>query len=437
MNDCKEMTKVSVLIPVYNVQKYLPECLNSVINQTYKSLEIICVNDGSTDNSLEILRQFENKDDRIVVIDKKNSGYGATMNRALQNAHGDYISIVESDDYIESDMIEKLLEWAVTNDTDIVMSGFYKHSDDGDEYSTTLNPEHYKYDEVICMSEEKPFFFMGGGTIWTGLYKRSFLEKNSIIFNETPGASYQDTGFKFISFAMAKRILLNKAAFYHYRVDNSNSSVKSDKKIFCVCDEMDFIKRYIENNSVRPFVKYWFETYKYNVYKWNYLRIAHEYKMSFLTRVHDEFMDDDRNGLIREEDFDELSWCDLKKILYKWDEYFTHKDEIIRQTMALEKELVRSRSIYIYGAGEYGKDLLGILTKRNEIPRAFLVSSKNTDPDSIGEIPVIEFDNQPDKEKDAILIAVSPKYLTEITDKIKESGYENYCIVNYEIMRLM
>ena len=98
------MIKLSVIIPVYNVEQYLGECLESVIKQTLKDIEIICVNDGSTDNSLEIIKKFARKDERIKIIDKPNSGYGDSMNKGLETETGEYIGIVESDDFIEPDM---------------------------------------------------------------------------------------------------------------------------------------------------------------------------------------------------------------------------------------------------------------------------------------------------------------------------------------------
>ena len=107
-----EEIAVSIVVPVCNVERYLKECLDSVIKQTLKNIEIICVNDGSTDNSLKILREYEKKDRRIKVITKKNSGYGNTMNVGMDAANGKYIGIVESDDYVDEKMFERLYETA-------------------------------------------------------------------------------------------------------------------------------------------------------------------------------------------------------------------------------------------------------------------------------------------------------------------------------------
>ena len=119
------MVKVSVVVPVYNVQKYLKKCLDSIVNQTLKEIEIICVDDGSTDSSGEILDQYAAKDKRVRVIHKKNTGYGNSMNIGFAAATGEYIGIVESDDFAELNMFETLYKVAHKNDLDVVKSSFY------------------------------------------------------------------------------------------------------------------------------------------------------------------------------------------------------------------------------------------------------------------------------------------------------------------------
>ena len=119
------MPKVSIVIPCYNVEKYLRQCLDSVINQTLRELEIICVNDGSKDSTLSILQEYAEKDSRIKIIDKPNGGYGESMNRGFDMATGEYLGIIESDDYADLDMFEKLYHCAKTYELDVVKSGFY------------------------------------------------------------------------------------------------------------------------------------------------------------------------------------------------------------------------------------------------------------------------------------------------------------------------
>jgi len=121
------MPKVSVLVPIFNVESYLRECLDSVVNQTLRSLEIICINDGSTDGSLAIIEEYAKRDDRFVIIDKPNSGYGDSMNQGLQRATGDYIGIVESDDWVESNMFKELYRLAEKHNAQVAKSEFYSY----------------------------------------------------------------------------------------------------------------------------------------------------------------------------------------------------------------------------------------------------------------------------------------------------------------------
>ena len=131
------MPKVSIVIPIYNVEQYLRECLESVVNQTLKEIEIICVNDGSTDSSPEILKEYAEKDNRIKVISKPNSGYGHTMNVGIDAAIGEYIGIVESDDYVKLDMYETLYNIAKKNDLDVVRADFERFVGEGKERKFT------------------------------------------------------------------------------------------------------------------------------------------------------------------------------------------------------------------------------------------------------------------------------------------------------------
>ena len=124
------MPKVSILIPIYNVEKYLRQCLESVVNQTLEDIEIICINDGSTDSSPEIIREFASRDSRIKVIDKQNTGYGHSMNQGLKAATGEYIGIVESDDFVELNMFESLYITAKNNGAEVVKSEYVKQMGD-------------------------------------------------------------------------------------------------------------------------------------------------------------------------------------------------------------------------------------------------------------------------------------------------------------------
>jgi len=270
---------ISVIIPVYNVEKYLRQCLDSVVNQTLQDIEIICVNDGSTDSSLQILEEYAQNDSRIKIINKSNSGYGASMNVGLDNATGEYIGIVEPDDFIGLDMYENLYKLASNNNLDFVKGSFYNYKSYPKE-SFDLN--RCFADSQICNKIIKPnlyaIAFNMGASIWSAIYKKEFLLKNDIRFLETSGASFQDTSFWVKVFLSADRAMFIDKVYNYYRIDNENSSVKSNSKIFCICDEMhELEKRYADNKEFMTIIN----SLKIETYTWNYERLDKKGRKQF------------------------------------------------------------------------------------------------------------------------------------------------------------
>lgn len=250
MTKVQKTAKLSIVVPCCNVEKYIEQCMDSIVNQTLKDIEIICVNDGSKDKTLELLNKYAEKDARVKVIDKPNSGYGDSMNKGFAMATGKYIGIVESDDFIEPDMFEKLYKAAEENDVDVVKCNFWFYWSEPEK--TELH-EYFKEEE--CNQVIKPLEFDNGSlfgrkpSIWSAIYKRDFLVSNDIKFLPTPGASFQDTSFTFKVYSSAKRMYCLYDALHYYRQDNENSSVNNaDKKAYCICDEYNEIKKYIEKH---------------------------------------------------------------------------------------------------------------------------------------------------------------------------------------------
>ena len=287
------MAKVSIIIPTYNVEMYLVECMESVIHQTLKDIEIICINDGSTDGSLEILKSYAQKDDRIVLVDKENGGYGIAMNIGLEKATGEYIGIVEPDDFVKLDMYESLYQIAKDNDLDFVKADFYrfKRTDEDDMNMVynrlSKNPEYYN--KVFNPSEDTEAIRYIMNT-WSGIYKKEFIEKHHIRHNETPGASFQDNGFWFQTFIFATRAMIVDKPYYMNRRDNPNSSVHNREKVYCMNIEYDHIRDILmEYPELWERFKgmYWYK--KFNNYIGTIRRIGMEYRREFVERFSAEF----------------------------------------------------------------------------------------------------------------------------------------------------
>ena len=283
------MPKVSIIVRTYNVEQYLVECMESIVNQTLQDIEIICVDDGSIDNSGKILDEYAAKDSRIKVIHKENGGYGKAMNVGLDNATGEYIGIVEPDDYVELNMYEELYKKAKDNNLDLIKSNFFKYSNTP-EISNKITEPFCKENILNKIITPLDYIesFNGSACIWTGLYKKTFLQEKNIRFLETPGASFQDTSFNISALIEATRTMMLREAFYHYRIDNVNSSVKSNNKVFCICDEMNFLERKYINSSSK--VKLILNTLKIDKYTWNYNRLNNNGQKEFLKNYKRELL---------------------------------------------------------------------------------------------------------------------------------------------------
>lgn len=227
------MPKVSVIMPSLNVAKYIRECLESVVNQTLSDIEIICIDAGSNDGTLEIIQEYANRDNRIQIINSPVKSYGYQVNRGFDTASGEYVAILETDDYIESDMYEYLYDLAKANDTDIAKADF-------DRFCTLTNGEKMftrvklfgdrqdLYNRVINPRDYEPLFCTDY-FLWKGIYKLDFINNNHIRLNETPGAAFQDMGFMHQVLSYAKRAIYSDKSFHRYRTDRDEASTYSPK----------------------------------------------------------------------------------------------------------------------------------------------------------------------------------------------------------------
>ncbi len=309
---------ISVLVPICNVEKYLDECLNSLQNQTLNDIEIICINDGSTDSSLDIINKFASADSRFIVIDKPNSGYGDSMNRGLEISRGKYVAILESDDFLDADALEYMVTEAESRQLEVFKCNFWLYWSKPDVSRGYRTDLLFKLatPEMIALGAHRPLdypdIFWAKASIWSALYLKSFLDENEIRFNPTPGASYQDLGFTFKVFSCARRVAYSGRAFLHYRQDNEKSSVNSPGKVYCVCDEHDEISRFIDEK--RPDLKAALGPVrahtKFLNYRWNYDRLGDELKPEFLERFSTEMRQEIESGYIDRRYFDRSIYCD-------------------------------------------------------------------------------------------------------------------------------
>jgi len=218
--------KVSVILPSLNVKRYIEECIKSVMNQTLKEIEILCVDAGSNDGTLEVLREYASIDNRIRIIGSDLKSYGHQVNLGINEALGEYIGIVETDDFIDETMYEELYNYAQEIDADVVKTPYIDYSDHKN------NRECYFADRLKeALPEGKCFSMKEYGhllayhaSVWSGVYRREYLLKKKIFFVEAPGAGYVDVGFRLDSLISTDRVAWLNKSFYHYRRNNDDSS---------------------------------------------------------------------------------------------------------------------------------------------------------------------------------------------------------------------
>lgn len=209
------MKKVSVIIPVYNVEKFLPQCLNSIVHQTYKNLEIIIIDDSSPDNAADIYQKYAKADKRIKIIKQKNAGISAARNTGIKNATGDYVHFVDSDDYIDMDYYQKMIDAIGDTDPDIIAGGVI--SQNGNLYNI-----EYKTRTILTTLSEKFFVTnaLSNCTVWRYLFKRTFLLDNNLTF--PIGRIFEDILYTPNVIKLANYVVTAPNTHYHY-VYNANS----------------------------------------------------------------------------------------------------------------------------------------------------------------------------------------------------------------------
>lgn len=254
--------KLSIIVPVYNVEKYLCQCLDSIVNQTIADIEVICVNDGSCDHSLNILEEYKQKDSRIHIISKENDGLGAARNTGINAAQGDYIGFVDSDDFIELDMFQKLYERAVATEADVAIGNIRLFHDDTSKIESYREEKRYK--EIAALNvftvREAPWILENIG-VWDRIYKRNFIERYSL--RNPEHVIYEDALFSFQTSILASKITLVSDAYYIYR--KGTGTAITDREIKNNAYKFDFL------TNCKAIKEFMFTNMVYEAFKENYL----------------------------------------------------------------------------------------------------------------------------------------------------------------------
>ncbi len=275
--------EISVIVPVYNVSKYLEKCLESIRNQTFKDFEVICINDGSTDNSLEILNKYAEDDKRFVVVSQENQGQGAARNNALKMARGKYIVFVDPDDWIELNMLEELIKAFEQTKAEVVEFNRHIYYDSSNTFKAVIAAEIYKekfnYDLNLhkyysledvnvnksCFSPPVPI------AVWKRAYSREFLERIQAVCAPTKYA--EDQLFSYIVLLNAERIYYIDKYLYTYRNREKSASRTISDGYFCIFENIQLFKKYLTEHNLYNKFEDEFREYQFAFIKQMYCKI--------------------------------------------------------------------------------------------------------------------------------------------------------------------
>jgi len=281
---------ISVIVPVYNVEKYLSKCLDTILNQTFSNIEIICVNDGSTDNSRKILSDYQKKDSRIKIVDKKNGGLSSARNAGMKVAVGEFYSFIDSDDWVDETMLEKLYKNTMMFNSDISICAVHQFDetnqkiDDSNPYYTLGFFDESFDNRAFSYQDTKPFLLDVCVMAWNKLYRKSFVDECQAQFPD--GYIFEDGPFFFSIFFKTKRVSIVRDFLYYYRINRKGSIVqKAGKKFLNVIDVVEMMYNKIKEIPDFEDVKYTFFRKKVEDFIFRFENLNPKYRVAFARKL--------------------------------------------------------------------------------------------------------------------------------------------------------
>lgn len=439
MSNAANDVKITVIVTVHNAEKYLEECLDSVVSQTFSKIEILCMDGGSTDSSPQILSRYAARDARIHVINNSNTSYGHKVNEGIRRACGKYISVLESDDMYQPDMLERLFRIAERSEADYVNGDYFNIFDiKGKRFQEPVKMYPESDYGKLLESSRHPEDMRQILRYWTGLFRRTFLIENKIWMNESPGASFQDMSFRFLTSALADRAYHLDVPVYLYRVDNPGSSVYDPKKAVVIADEFNFlkkelIKRKIENRYIWQHYYIW----KYNDFYGNLLRFDGTARKALFERCYDELEKDRETLMLFDDKVSSKAIHDLlgrprEKVWEDIEENYrkNQKTENIRYSL-LENSV--DRQMVIFGCGARGRGIFDYLKSVGIESQAvcFIDNAEELWETEIEGCPVLPPFEACKRYPDVLYLIANKYHGDEMKGQLQEMGIEEASIFGF------
>ena len=407
--------KVSIIVPVYNAGKYLEICLHSLVNQTLKDIEIICIDDASSDNSFAILEKYSEKDTRIILLSNAyNLGQAASKNKGIHIAKGEYIQFVDADDYIEKDAVWKLYELSKKNQLDMCYLGMQNHMEKGLIIKAVPQTILGDYPDVYLgkvllrtFVENKEFFYYASSVF----YHTSFLEENGLFYRELVCGE----GGNFIVRCLyhAKRVLVCKEKLYHYRVHAESithtENAKKELLMGKIMRYVDVLQYFAKDETSQELEIFLDETYKKLI--GGIQLLTHEEKVELENRMPTRYAKH------------------ILRILCKEGQtyHFDFSEDVLERVR-------KKQHVIIYGAGYASEDVISLMQENKIEILGFAVTKRKREEFSLFGHHIYEIYELASYRKQAlVLVASNKKYNSEIKDILEAEGFDDYIFLNVEI----
>ncbi len=432
---------ISVIMPSLNVVDYIVECIESVLNQTLQDLDIICIDAGSTDGTWELLNEYAAKDDRIRVIHSDIRSYGYQINLGISLSEGDYVAIVETDDYVHPEMYEYLYQISQETHADMIKADFDSFVSFKNGKSVFTRQRLFKQKEEYYNKVVEPgkieSLYTGIIYIWKGIYRKDFLLENEIRLHESKGAAFQDIGFMHQVLSHATSAYYTDKSFYRYRMDREGSSIHSAKSLGFARQDFQWLIEEKNILNVTP-CKRGFFTHMLGSMTGEMRKILpvvdYDIESEFIRPHYEWFITILKKEAMDYFDYFKGNSADFELIIEDLENFATKVKEE-KETEKARNEKIKNHmhdgNIVIFGTGIWGAKVLEILYENNLSNIRFSDNNCKLWGTKVNEIEVIPPIDIVDKQ-DVFLVIIANKYhAKEIQMQLLELGVKEEHIIVY------
>lgn len=430
---------VSVIMPSLNVVKYIDECIQSVLNQSLKEIEIICVDAGSTDGTYERLKEYETNDSRVRVILSDKRSYGYQVNLGIKEANAKYIGIVETDDYVDENMFDILYNRAEDNNLDFVKADFTFLYDFDGYYlykpAKLFDENTNKFYNKVIQPLDCTYLYFHDFNVWKGIYNREFLIENDVMFNESAGASFQDIGFQQLLLYYAKRCMYIPEKLYYYRFGHMTNSSVSPKLLQFVKQEFEHLLDNKLNEMTGRKIELIYQ--KMGLDLWSQYNVLIDLNGSGVKKedvdqcyqwIKQKLFIALNNGIVKSIDMNQTTW---KQITFLLDDKEAYTDKYLAMIQA-KTDRIKSKLgkiNVIWGCGIYGMEALNFCKKYGYDCIALIDNNSKLWGRKISGIEVKAPVDIINKKLDVKYVVANKLHSEEIEMQLKKNGVPDKSIV--------